>query len=787
MAKENNGFFGEVNSAISVRESLSKYVSNWPIFLFFLVLSVGGSLLYICFTVPKYIATTTFLIKGAEFGEKNNDDLIESAMNGKRQVNLNNEMLLIGSSDLMERTVDKNGFNISYFKKGNWLNTDIYIDAPFDLIVKNITDSNHTYTIHIKNMNGEGGSFSSGKMKNEKSNLFKWNEPFTISGQTFILVLKKKNPEKDAEYIATWQPVKDAAGELSKDFKVKAFDTKTSVIQLSLKTENIQRGKDVLNALFNEFNLSDIEDRNKLSDSTVRFIDERLIGITNELKGVEGNLENYQGSRQLVNIQGQLTQSLENSSEISKTIKDVNIKQGITNMIAEYFANPSNGSKLVPSSLGLDDPTLSLLITQYNELQLKKERELPSNAPNSLVIQDLNTQIGNLKSSIQESLNNVRKNLKLQESNFQQQNSKYTSFLSSLPHNERVLQEIKRKQSITEGLYLYLLQKREEAAISSTTSNAANYKQIDPATGYGPVEPNKKMLVIYTALLGLFLAFGFIYVRNLLNDKVLTKGDITKRVSIPVIGEISYISKRKKPIIPALHEGPVSEQFRAIRTSLSFIMKNKKQKVVMVTSTASGEGKSFLAFNLAAVCAIPGNKVAFLEFDFRRPAISNRQPDITKGLSSYLTGEINDLSELFVTAEEIPTLHIYPSGFAIHNPTDLLVSEKTSELLKRLKEKYDYIIIDTPATRPVSDALILGEYSDVVLYVIRQGATLKKELDFINDIQHQKTLNNLHIIFNGIKHHEKDRYYSYGMNEKHSKEKKVTVKNESDIFSTQTT
>ncbi|HKO82092.1 MAG TPA: CpsD/CapB family tyrosine-protein kinase, partial [Chitinophagaceae bacterium] len=293
-------------------------------------------------------------------------------------------------------------------------------------------------------------------------------------------------------------------------------------------------------------------------------------------------------------------------------------------------------------------------------------------------------------------------------------------------------------------------------------------------------------LVVYTSLFGFFLAFGFIYVRNLLNDKIITKEDITKRVSIPVIGEISHISKRKKTIIPALSDSLASEQFRAIRTSLSFILKNKKQKVVLVTSTASGEGKSFLAFNLATVCAVPGSKVAFLEFDFRRPAISGMRHDITRGLSSYLKGEINNLSELFVTVEEIPTLHIYPSGFAIHNPTDLLMSEKISELLERLKEKYDYIIIDTPATRSVSDALILGEYSDVVLYVVRQGATLKRELDFINDIQNQKTLSNLHVIFNGIKHSEKDRYYySYSMDEKLSKKNKATVDSEVDVFSTQ--
>jgi capsular exopolysaccharide synthesis family protein len=394
-----------------------------------------------------------------------------------------------------------------------------------------------------------------------------------------------------------------------------------------------------------------------------------------------------------------------------------------------------------------------------------------------LVIQDLNTQISSLKSSIVENLNNIRKNLKLQENNLQQQNSKYNSFLSSLPHNERVLQEIKRKQTITEGLYLYLLQKREEAAISSTNSNTANYKQIDPAIGYGPVEPNKKMILLSTTLLGFLLAFGLIYFRDLLNDKIMSKDDIAKKLSAPVVGEISYLSKKKNQNIPALNDNLASEQFRAIRTNLFFSMKKNKQKVILVTSSSSGEGKSFMAFNLAAVCAIPGNKVAFLEFDFRRPAISTMQADITKGLSSYLKGESADLSDLYVVIDEIPSLHIYPSGLAFNNPTDLLMSENTPELLDRLKQHYDYIIIDTPATKPVSDALILAGYSDVVLYVVRQGTTIKKHLDEVNDMQKQKILNNLQIVFNGIKNREKDYYYGDSGYEKRQKKKKPVTEN----------
>ena len=218
MPIENYGLFGETNYSASMRESLSKYLAKWPVFLFFLLLSVGGGFLYICFTVPKYIATTTFLIKGIEIGEKNNDDLIESAMNGKRQINLNNEILLIGSSHLMERTVSKNGFNISHFKEERLLNKDIYIDAPFNLAVQNITDSNRTYNIHIKNMNATGGSYSVDKIKNKESQEFKWNKPFTVSGQSFILTTKEKNPDTRREIYCPMAAGKGCRGRIIKVF-----------------------------------------------------------------------------------------------------------------------------------------------------------------------------------------------------------------------------------------------------------------------------------------------------------------------------------------------------------------------------------------------------------------------------------------------------------------------------------------------------------------------------------------------------------------------------------------
>jgi capsular exopolysaccharide synthesis family protein len=753
-----NEIFGDNQSPLSIQDRLAVYLNYWPLFMICILLSLVAGYMYIRYTAPKYIATTRFLIKGADVGGKN-DDLIESAMNGKTAVNLNNEMLLVSASSLMERTVARNNFNVTYYKTGRLSNIDIYRDAPFELVVQN-TSVNDSYTLKITEMNSKGAVCYFGTGKNPQPFSFSWRQPFVLTGQIFTLVPKRAITDAGKDtYIIRWQPIREAAAELSAAFSVKAFDTKTSVLELSVKTGNIQRGKDLLNALFFEFNLSDIEERNRISDSTVSFIDERMIGIANELQGVEGSLENYQGKRQLVDIKGQSSQSLINANDVGKTIKDINIQQRIAGMITGYFENPVNSNKLVPSSLGLNDATLSSLITQYNELQLKKERELPSSTPDGLIIQDLNNQIGNLKSSILESLSSINVNLSLQEKSFQAQNSQYTNFLSSIPHSERVLQEIKRKQNITEGLYLYLLQKREEAAISRTASDLANYKQIDPATGYGPVEPNSKNIYMYSFMLGFFLAFGYVYMRVLVNDKVMSRADLRKCASIPLIAEISTLPTRKKQLISVLDRNVTAEEFRTARTRLSPLLKNKNEQVVLVTSSSRNEGKSFVSLNLAAVYASAGKKVALLDFDIRQRSLSiDLELTDTPGLTDFLSGRVHTLAKIAHASAEVPGLDTYASGFVPKHPSDLLLAPQISRLFESLKAEYDYIIVDSSPAGLVTDPFIIAEYADKVLYVIRCGQTRKKDLDFMIDAVRSNTLKDICLILNDVKRKYRDGY-----------------------------
>lgn len=749
----------------SMKDSLAKYFAYYPLVLLSLAIFIGAAYYYVRKTPPKYQASTLLMVKNAG-ASSSQDDLVAKALEGKQQVDMGNEVIMLSAGSLMQRVVSKYGFNISYFLKGRVLTTDVYKGAPFQLIVKDLKDSTSSAQFTLTDMNGKGGSLSYGKEESTRSFQFNWNKPFVYKGNTYVLVPKQNlGFIADATYIVQWRPVAAEAGSLSGKFSVDPLDKRSNVLSLKLTTQNIDRSADILNAVCTEYNLSDIEERNKLSESTVRFIDDRLSVISGELKGVEGSLENYQGSQNLIDIKSQADQSFANANDISNNIKDLNIKQGVVAMISGYFNNNSSSGKLVPSSMGLDDPTLAALIAQYNELQLKKDREAPLVGPNNLMIQDMNNQLGNLKNSILESLTGISRNLRLQESRLEGHNTQYRQFLSSLPHNERVMQEIKRKQSITEGLYLYLLQKREEAAISSTSASVSHYKQLDPAYGYGPVEPNKLNIYLCATLLGLFLPIGFVYLKDLFNSKIQSRDEIVRNVTVPVIGDVMHAPKAKHRILSPKSRNLLSEQFRSIRTNLTFMYKEKK--VFLVTSSVGGEGKSTISINLASVLATPGKKVALLEFDIRKPSISTAlNLEVDKGLTDYLNGDIQNVLSISRPMEQLPNLHVFPSGPLPVNPADVLLTAKLADLFTLLRREYDFVVVDTAPAGMVSDPFLLDQYCDASLFIVRQRYTQKKQLHFINDLAEAKKLQNMVLVLNDVKTGGRYGYYGYGYDNK---------------------
>jgi capsular exopolysaccharide synthesis family protein len=759
--KVDKDLFGdEADKGFTLREVLLKYLAYYPLFIISLVIFGILGFAYMRYTPAQYQAKTLILIKKNPTNEAK--DLISEALTGSMPSHFNNEMVLLKSSSLMQRLVIKKGLNISYYYLGKIKKTDIYKEAPFRLIPQKVDDAVNPVSFTVKSLTETGGIIQIGPRNKGNQTLFKWNLPYKLSGNSFVLSPHVKSFNINNDYLVQWNTVEQTAEDISSQLEVKPLDEKSSILQIDILAENLSRGKEILDGLIQEYNLSDIEDRNILSQNTIRFIDDRLGIISRELAGVEGNLENFQGSNKLIDVQIQSTQSFGNSNEASKGLKDVKVQQRVVEMLRGYFNNPDAFDKLVPSTLGINDPTLGALITRYNELQLTRQKEAPFETKNSIVMRDLNNQISDVRGSVLESLQNITRNLVLQENNLQQQNSHYNQFLSSLPGKERAMQEIKRKQSITEGLYLYLLQKREESAITSTSANIQNYKQIDSAKGVGLVKPNSKM-IIYLLLSGLLLPAGLIYLKDSLNDKIASRTDITRKVSVPILGEINHIQKTKLRQLAVMDRSISGEQFRMIRTNISLLQKKKNIQTILVTSSTGGEGKSLISTNLAAVFAIPGKKVALLEFDLRKPGIINsfsigKNP---KGITSYLKGEVNNPSEISVVVGDVPTLHLYPAGNVSTYTGDLLIGENIKKFFYALKVEYDYIIIDSAPAALVTDAFILGEYADAVVYVLRQRSTQKKQLAFLEDIVKAEKMPNVAVVLNDVKVGGKYGYYGY--------------------------
>ncbi|TDH20845.1 hypothetical protein EXU57_20850 [Segetibacter sp. 3557_3] len=740
----------------TIRDHLQKYISNYPLFIIALILSLGTAALYIRYTIPKYKVNAQMLVKTDRSGASNSGDLIETALKGAN-MNLENELQLLKSVELMERVVSKSAFNIVYYKVGNVLDLDVYLDVPFRLVPHEIKDSNNAFNILVKDLTREGGMIAPASA-DAKFRKFQWSSPFTIGNQTFRLVQTTRLPGQSITYRAVWNPIDAFADDLQRRLYVGMLDNKTSIIELSMLVENLYKGQDLLNSICTEYIQASMEEKAKLADVTVKFIDDRLGVVAADLGGVEGNLANYQSANRVSSLEDQSSATFSNTNAVDKDLLDINNQKGVVDMISRYLNNPTYRNKLVPSTLGLSDGTLSSMISHYNELQIRKEKEAPYLQEENEIMKDLNNQISSVRASILESLQNIGENLRLKESGLRQQNNKYQQTLSVLPYKEKALQDIKRKQSITEGLYLYLLQKREEFAISSAAVNKPGYKQMDKAKGYGPVEPNNKKIWIMGVLAGLLIPIVIIGVRGMLNDKILTKNDLASRTSIPILGETNHVSKKLIKGVSLLNRDVIGEQFRIIRTRLSLLQRNVDKKVLLITSSQSNEGKSFVALHLAGVLAIPGKKVALINFDMRKAA----ETQSTKNLTDFVLGHTTDLKALHEPSGEIPSLHAYTARITTGNPSDLLLHEGMPALLQRLRREYEYIIIDSAPIGLVSDGYILSKYADTIIFVVRQGFTPKKKMELLKDVAKLRDMPEILLILNDVRSPGKQSYYGYG-------------------------
>ncbi|MCU7547497.1 polysaccharide biosynthesis tyrosine autokinase [Chitinophagaceae bacterium LB-8] len=742
------------------RETVVKFLTYWPVFLILIIMSLGGAWLYLRNKVSVYAITASILIKDEKKGLGDSKALEALDMFGSKKI-VENEIKVLQSKTLAQEVVKNLHLYSPVTSEGKFSDRSAYITSPIQVVVQNPDSLKPFQKVYFafypqsQEVKINGKAYAIGK----------WQEtPFGI-----IKFILNKNYHPSAQKLRlyfTLIQVRKAAREITGRIKVTPSSKQSTFVELGIEDEVSQRGEDILNELIAVYNRAAIMDKSSLEANTLQFVEDRLKYVVNELDSVEGQLQSYKAQNNITNISEQGEVFLQTVSANDQKINDISMKLAVLDQVENYVRGKEEKGNIVPSTLGISDPVLTQLLEKLYSLEVEYEQTkkvVPENNPTVVAMVD---GIKKIKPGILENITNQRISLKAARAELITHNNHYFSLLQAIPKKERELLSISRQQSIKNNIYTYLLQKREEAALSYA-STVADSRVIDRAESSElPVSPKKTTVYLISVIMAFGIGVGFITFKELLNHTVVSHTEIERYTSIPILGEIVF-AQAKSPIVIA--EGKrtlVAEHFRYLRTSLGFLGINSRKKKILVTSNISGEGKSFITANLGISLSLIGKKVCLIELDLHKPALSNKfgvSNDV--GITNYLLGQNN--AEKIIQRTETNNLYLIPSGPLPANPSELILNGRLQELFAYLEAAFDYILIDTVPINPVTDAHILSPLCDATLFIVRYGYTPKVFIQRLEEQNRIKSLKNIAIVFNGIRQKGFGKYgyshsYSFG-------------------------
>ncbi|MBB6612722.1 polysaccharide biosynthesis tyrosine autokinase [Pontibacter sp. Tf4] len=750
---------------INLKEVLQKYLRYWYLFVIGVIVAGAVAFVYLRYSTPQYRISSTLLIKDDKKGPSLAENAVLDDLNlfqaGK---NIDNEIEILKSKSLMNRVLQELALNTSYYVDGRVKSTEIYgASMPLKVIVSKLDSSafNKSIVVQATGKNGyqidEDGTVTSHKFGEQVK------KPYGI----FTVVAGTPNTAKNKKVTVKFHDIRQVADYYNQKLTVAPVNKNASVLSLSLIDPVPAKGVAILNKLVEVYNKEAVEDKNLIAGSTIQFIDERLKYLTSELSVVEEDVESYKKDNRVTDVSSEAKLYLEKASEYNRQLSEWAIQIDVLESIENYLLKQESQFELVPSTLTIQDPTLLGLISKFNELQLERKRLLRVSQPGNPLVQNINEQLGNLRGNILENLRNIKDGLIITRNNLQASSAQFESRIKEVPSIEKDLIEIKRQQSIKEGLYLYLLQKREESALS-LAATVANSRIIDPAiSGDKPVEPKKQLVYLLAFLVGLGIPFAGIYIKELLNDRVQTQQDVKKATDTPILGEIAHNDTFEKLVVTENSRSTVAELFRLIRTNLQFATLGKDSKVIMITSSMSGEGKTFFTINLGASLALTGKRVVLVNFDLRKPRLlQDMELSNETGITNYIIDERLSIQDILIPSPEVTGLYAIGSGPIPPNPAELMMSPKVGYLLAELREQFDYVLLDTSPAGQVADAFTLAPLIDASVYIVRYNYTFKSQIAIVDDIYQNKKLKHPMIVLNDADMKEAYGYgYGYGYNE----------------------
>ncbi len=764
----------------SAAQLWNRYVSYWPWFVFLLLLAVGGACLYMRFAIPKYESTARLLIKDEKKGVEDSKGLESLNLISTKKI-LENEIEVLSSRTLVKEVVNNLELYAPVFeerKLNSWMESNKWVAGLSKRGVSPGGLPAYTTSPVIVKVQSPDSLREVKKVPfvydRAQQKVILGAEGYAINEwvQTPYGTLQfSPNPRlADSTYVpngqfyfALQQP-KKAIADIQNRLVIASASKLSSILNLTIRDEVPERGEDILNSLLTAYNVAMLKDKNTLAANTLKFVEDRLNHVSRDLSGIEKKIEGYKSSQQAVDVSEQGKLFLENVSANDQKLSEIDMKLAALDQVEHYVKQKDNNSSIAPSTLGVTDPVLSSLLDKLYEKELEYEKKKSTTGEGNPLLTSVADQINRIKPGILENIQNQRHNLQASKSNLASTNNSYTSVLQTIPKKERDLREISRQQNTMQSIYAFLLQKKEETALSYA-ANVSDSRVVDRASStVAPVSP--KMPIVFAIAIIVAMAFFVVWVtlKELFNRKIMYRHDIERLTSHPIIAEVSKSKTKEPSVIGANNRTFVAEQFRKLRVALNYLGVNTTHKKVLITSGISGEGKSFIATNLALSMALTGKKVVLLEMDLHSPAISEHMnvDREASGISSYLLGT-REPEEIIKRTELNENLFFIPAGPLSGNPTELLMNNRLPELLNYLDGIFDYIIIDSAPVAPVTDAYIISPLCDATLYIVRHRHTPKVLVEQIDKNSKVNILKNMAIVFNGIrprgfgKHH-----YGYG-------------------------
>jgi capsular exopolysaccharide synthesis family protein len=753
------------NETIDIRDILLKYLSKWYWFVISVVLCFAIAFVYLKITNIQYQVQTTILLRQEQSATSGLVDLamLEGlGMSGATSKEVEDEIQVLTSKSIMHNVITSLGIETEYFVRRGLRFEEMYPVYPIKLIVpENFNDTlKQQVTLRLKRTtDGYQINFKFGE-QTAHYDIKTIDAPFTTA--VGVLKLQQIKPIKVGDsYKIVSYPMRSLTERFCTSIKVASVNKKSNAINISTTSTNFKKSEVVLNKLIQLYNLDAVIDKNMIASNTASFVEDRLKLIGAELLDVELNVENFKKQNSLTDISSEAALFLQSSSEYNKKLAELETQINLVTYIETYVKDSKNQYNLVPANLGIEDNSLLSLMQEYNKALLERMKLMRTTNDKNPVIMQMEQQLKELRSSVIASINSIKDGLKISRKDVIGSNSQFSSKIKDVPTQERKYLEIQRQQEIKQKLYLFLLQKREENALS-LASTIPSAKTLDSAyTSITPVSPKKMIVFLLAFMLGLIIPIVIIYTLDMLNNKISNRKELKKLIKVPFLGCIG-INKDSDDVV-VVKEGstlPIVEMFRIVRTNMQFMLGGKKSPVILVTSSISGEGKSFNAINIAMTFALMQKKVVLVGLDIRSPMVAEYlHLSKEKGVTMYISDPSLTVNDIIVNSNLHKFLDVIPAGPVPPNPAELIMSQRLDDLFQQLRNKYDYIIIDSAPIGVVSDTYLLNRFVDNCIFVTRQNYTPRDACSLINEIHDTKKLNNMAVILNGT---DQNTGYGYG-------------------------